>query len=155
MCGVIVHKANVSNGSGPRDLSKLAHRFSPSLLSHSQGVFLYYIDYRLPWSHVFSRINKLRRWFVVESVLVSESSLDEVLLGMARAEQAEDAAEAQLAAKDASRDAFAGDPWGREEQHKHERRQRLRDKRRRRDSPTHVGGTETHSIHCTGAGVGL
>ncbi|KAH7959388.1 hypothetical protein HPB49_010796 [Dermacentor silvarum] len=120
-----------------------------------EGVFLYYIDYRLPWSHVFSRINKLRRWFLVESVLVSESSLDEVLLGMARAEQAEDAAEAQLAAKDASRDAFAGDPWGREEQHKHERRQRLRDKRRRRDSPTHVGGTETHSIHCTGAGVGL
>ncbi|XP_054923544.1 phospholipid-transporting ATPase ABCA3-like isoform X2 [Dermacentor andersoni] len=118
-----------------------------------EGVFLYYIDYRLPWSRVFSRINKLRRWFVVESVLVSESSLDEVLLGMARAEQAEDSAEAQLAAKDASRDLYAGDPWGREEQHKHERRQRLREKRRRRDSPTQASEYETHSRHGTGTGV--
>ncbi|XP_075539914.1 phospholipid-transporting ATPase ABCA3-like [Dermacentor variabilis] len=122
-------------------------------MSQQDGVFLYYIDYRLPWSRVFSRINKLRRWFVVESVLVSESSLDEVLLGMARAEQAEDSAEAQLAAKDASRDLYEGDPWGREEQHKYERRQRLREKRRRRDSPTQASEPETHTRHGTGSKV--
>ncbi|KAL1453489.1 hypothetical protein MTO96_043787, partial [Rhipicephalus appendiculatus] len=100
-----------------------------------EGTFLYYIDYHLPWSHVFSRINKLRRWFKLESVLVSESSLDEILLGLARAEQAEDAAEAKQAAKDASRDQYAGDPWGREAQDQLERRQRVREKRRRRNSP--------------------
>ncbi|KAL3206498.1 hypothetical protein MRX96_040003 [Rhipicephalus microplus] len=107
-----------------------------------EGTFLYYIDYRLPWSHVFSRINKLRRWFVLESVLVSESSLDEILLGLARAEQAEDAAEAKQAAKDASRDQYAGDPWGRDAQDQLERRQRMRDKRRRRNSPTHADTSE-------------
>ncbi|KAH6932226.1 hypothetical protein HPB50_003750 [Hyalomma asiaticum] len=119
-----------------------------------EGVFLYYTDYRLPWSHVFSRINKLRHWFKLESVLVSESSLDEILLGMARAEQAEDAAEAKQAAKDASHEPHATDPWGREEQNKYERRQRVRQKRRLRDSRYTLtqGGTSDGS-HEGGGGM--
>ncbi|KAH7984847.1 hypothetical protein HPB52_024497 [Rhipicephalus sanguineus] len=111
-----------------------------------EGTFLYYIDYRLPWSHVFSRVKKLRWWFKLESVLVSESSLDEILLGLARAEQAEDAAEAKQAAKDASRYHNVGDPWGRDAQDQLERRQRVREKRRRRNSPTHADMSEgSHS----------
>ncbi|XP_065310004.2 phospholipid-transporting ATPase ABCA3-like isoform X2 [Dermacentor albipictus] len=95
-----------------------------------EGIFLYFIEYRLPWSHVFSRIGKLRHWFRLESVLVAESSLDELFLGMARAEMAEDAAMAKQAAKDASYGDFAGDPWGREPKEHYRPRQRVREARK-------------------------
>ncbi|KAH7975583.1 hypothetical protein HPB52_003533 [Rhipicephalus sanguineus] len=92
-----------------------------------EGVFVYFIPYKLPWSHVFSRIGKLRHWFRFESLLVAESSLDELFLGMARAELAEDAAVAKQAAKDASYGDFAGDPWGREPKERYRPRQRVRE----------------------------
>lgn len=95
----------------------------------TQGIFLYYIEYRLPWSHVFSRIEKLREWFRLEKVLVCESSLDELFLGMARAEMAEDAGVAQRMAKEASYGDYDGDPWGRQPQDPHTRAQQLRVKR--------------------------
>ncbi|XP_077516652.1 phospholipid-transporting ATPase ABCA3-like [Amblyomma americanum] len=101
-----------------------------------EGVFLYFIPYKLPWSHVFSRIGKLRHWFRLESVLIAESTLDELFLGMARAEMAEDAAIAKRAAKDASYADFPGDPWGREAQEKHRRRQQVRERRRKNHPAT-------------------
>ncbi|XP_077528079.1 ATP-binding cassette sub-family A member 17-like [Haemaphysalis longicornis] len=84
-----------------------------------QGFFLFYIEYRLPWSHVFSRLEKLRQWFRLEKVLVCESSLDELFLGMARTEMAEDAGEARRMAKEASYADYVGDPWGRQPQELH------------------------------------
>lgn len=113
-----------------------------------EGVFLYFIPYKLPWSHVFSRIGKLRNWFRLESVLVAESTLDELFLGMARAEMAEDAAIAKRAAKDASYADFPGDPWGREAQEKHRQRQQVRERRLKREKPnqkrTNVSPTRSY-----------
>ncbi|KAH7970230.1 hypothetical protein HPB49_001343 [Dermacentor silvarum] len=95
-----------------------------------EGTFVYHVANRLPWSEVFSRLDAMRQWFTLESVLVAESSLDEVLLGMGRAEMAEDAAVSKRAAVEAFEPGRAGDPWGRDRQEKHERRQKVREHRR-------------------------
>ncbi|XP_072141300.1 ATP-binding cassette sub-family A member 17-like [Dermacentor andersoni] len=96
-----------------------------------EGIFVYHVASKLPWSEVFSRLDAMRQWFELESVLVAESSLDEVLLGMGRAEMAEDAAVSKRAAAEAFDPSYKGDPWGRDCQDKHERRQRVRERRRK------------------------
>lgn len=87
-------------------------------IDYREGVFLYHIGNRCPWSKVFGRIAKLKAWFRIDSVIVSDSSLDEIFVGMARAEMAEDAAEAKEKAKEACTHRSHIDPWGRHPQGK-------------------------------------
>ncbi|XP_070382402.1 ATP-binding cassette sub-family A member 17-like isoform X2 [Dermacentor albipictus] len=101
-----------------------------------EGIFVYHVASKLPWSEVFSRLDAMRQGFELESVLVAESSLDEVLLGMGRAEMAEDAAASKWAAVVAFDPSYKGDPWGRDRQGKHERRQKVREFRRKDDAAT-------------------
>ncbi|KAH6941309.1 hypothetical protein HPB50_016082 [Hyalomma asiaticum] len=96
-----------------------------------EGTFVYHVANSLPWSEVFARLNTMRQWFQLESVLVAQSSLDEVLLGMGRAEMAEDAAVDRRAVQEAFGPQYRGDPWGRERQLKHERRQKVREHRKK------------------------
>ncbi|KAK8758498.1 hypothetical protein V5799_003869 [Amblyomma americanum] len=96
-----------------------------------EGVFVYHVTESLPWSEVFSRVEQLRKWFWLESVLIANSSLDELFLGMGRAEMAEDGAVAKRAAKDASYPAYQGDPWGREAPQKYARLQAVREARKK------------------------
>lgn len=95
---------------------------------------------------MFSRIGKLRHWFRLESVLVAESSMDELFLGMARAEMAEDAAVAKQAAKDASYGDFAGDPWGREPKEHYRPRQRVREARKAKQRTTLKATTTDQAV---------
>lgn len=118
-----------------------------------EGIFLYYVEYRLPWSHVFSRIEKLRQWFRLESVLVCESSLDELFLGMARAEMAEDAGVARRIAKEASYGDYEGDPWGRQPQEPHARAQQIRALKRRAESLQEMEADAVRSNRSAGAGT--
>ncbi|KAK8770534.1 hypothetical protein V5799_013001 [Amblyomma americanum] len=94
--------------------------FFPSArhVDYREGVFLYHIASRCTWSEVFGRLAQLKRWFRIDSVLVSDCSLDEIFLGMARADMAEDAAEAKEKAVEATAKALREDPWGRNPQNK-------------------------------------
>ncbi|XP_037526674.1 uncharacterized protein LOC119404152 [Rhipicephalus sanguineus] len=96
-----------------------------------EGTFVYHVASRLPWSEVFSRLNTVSQCVRFESVLVAQSSLDEVLLGMGRAEMAEDATVGRLAAYEVFGSHYRDDPWGRERQLKHDRRQKVRQHRKK------------------------
>ncbi|XP_075730791.1 ATP-binding cassette sub-family A member 17-like [Rhipicephalus microplus] len=126
----------------------LAEKFTPYMIEKSdkavtrlfpaarrvdcrEGTFVYHVANSLPWSEVFSRLNAVSQCISFESVLVAQSSLDEVLLGMGRAEMAEDAAVGRRAVYEMFSPHYGGDPWGRERQLKHERRQKVRERRKK------------------------
>ncbi|KAL1481280.1 hypothetical protein MTO96_015717 [Rhipicephalus appendiculatus] len=96
-----------------------------------EGTFVYHVANSLPWSEVFSRLNTVSQCLMFESVLVAQSSLDEVLLGMGRAEMAEDATVCRRAVYETFGSNYRGDPWGRVRQLKHERRQKVRERRKK------------------------
>ncbi|XP_075730787.1 uncharacterized protein LOC142774278 [Rhipicephalus microplus] len=126
----------------------LAEKFTPYMIEKSdkaitrlfpaarrvdcrEGTFVYHVASTLPWSEVFSRLNAMSQCISFESVLVAQSSLDEVLLGMGRAEMAEDATVGRRAVYEMFSPHYGGDPWGRERQLKHERRQKVRERRKK------------------------
>ncbi|KAH7958046.1 hypothetical protein HPB51_027968 [Rhipicephalus microplus] len=126
----------------------LAERFTPYMIEKSdkavsrlfpgarrvdcrEGTFVYHVANSLPWSEVFSRLSAVSQCISFESVLVAQSSLDEVLLGMGRAEMAEDATVCRRAVYEMFSPHYGGDPWGRERQLKHERRQKVRERRKK------------------------
>lgn len=92
-----------------------------------EGVFVYYVTESLPWSEVFTRVERPRKWFWLDSVLIADSSLEELFLCTGRAEMAEDGSVAKRVAKEASYPTCGDDPWGREAQQKYGRLQTARE----------------------------
>ncbi|XP_077549975.1 ATP-binding cassette sub-family A member 17-like [Haemaphysalis longicornis] len=85
------------------------------LEDYREGVFSYLIAEARPWSELFQLARSLHDAFRLEYVLVCDSSLDAILLGVARTEMAEHVALLRREARHAAKKPVPGsDPWGRE-----------------------------------------
>ncbi|XP_064467746.1 phospholipid-transporting ATPase ABCA1-like isoform X1 [Ornithodoros turicata] len=51
---------------------------------YHQGLYEFHISDVLPWSELFKRIGELRKQFALENVFVSDTTLEKILVGLAR-----------------------------------------------------------------------